>query len=356
MSLNRVLPSNVSPTSWMLNKVEKMIQPEKHWFKREVCSRVSSAVLSIPMGAASSVYHGVSPLVKLPVVVFNYTIGFIPVKGKRIGDRLPEGFLLKDMALHVYKAVAHIIIEPFIGVPLSLIYPYANIKFHEFMGLKNPQNLKGVQKKGPGKKDEKKADKKEDPSKSKTDSKSEAPPPPPPPSPGTSGAATGTGKIEPKKGSKAGKGKPKAGPALLKELKNAKLKKVTKNDPSGTKKDKAHQALEDQFDKKMGPTLSELQNQLGKTTGYYFSDDETSDDEWDFGKDDENNDQPGQGIKTPLAIPSIDAYVPPVEEPKVGNKLANIMKNLHGQGLDAQIANNNQRKAVIGVQGTYKVN
>lgn len=142
----RFLPSDTSPpTDWVLNQAQNLLDTDqKSDFKFSLnknIARIALAILSIPMGLASSAYHGLS-LLKLPVVFLNYTIGYIPVKGKRLGDRLPNGFLLKDLALHLYKAVAHIIIEPFVGLPVGIYSPAANVKLHQYLRLTKPKAKK----------------------------------------------------------------------------------------------------------------------------------------------------------------------------------------------------------------------
>lgn len=131
------MPHDISPTDWMLKGVNKMIQPTGSCVERNILSRVTLAFGSIPMGLASSGYNAIG-ILKLPTTIFKYTVGQASFKGMKIGDQMPGGFTWKDIAMHIYKAVAYFFAS-FIGVFVGIASPLANEKMHLYFGLKNPQ-------------------------------------------------------------------------------------------------------------------------------------------------------------------------------------------------------------------------
>ena len=128
-----ILPSDMSPTNWMLNGVEKMIDPKNQAFKREALSRITTLFLGCPFGVLSSAYNAAACLIKAPVTLFTVTIGQHPTIKQKIGDKLVD-FSYTELGWHIYKVAAYVISA--LLCPILGLSPKLNIDLHEKWYLK----------------------------------------------------------------------------------------------------------------------------------------------------------------------------------------------------------------------------
>jgi hypothetical protein len=149
----KVLPSSISPTNYLLSNVHFWNQEGNHFIKREILTRVVSAVATTPFALLSASYNLSAFTIKAPFVLVKYTMGLIPINYEKghwvqIMDYFPEGFELTEMFFHAYKVfvfTSTIVVSPGLG----FIYPRANIGLHSMIGLfeypKIPRQIAPVQ-------------------------------------------------------------------------------------------------------------------------------------------------------------------------------------------------------------------
>ena len=136
-----MMPVNSSPDVVLINGLNEWRHSDKPQVAQGLTRLVSLIAYPI-IALLGALYNAAAFVIKAPLTLIRYTIGFIPTKEGRVADLLPEDTTMKHMAWHLYK----MLFTPFdLGLcyPLSIIHPGANISLHEKMALV-PQETRSI--------------------------------------------------------------------------------------------------------------------------------------------------------------------------------------------------------------------
>lgn len=128
-----LMPVKSSPDVVLMSGLNEWNHSEKPGVSQGL-SRIVSLIAYPIIALLGAVYNAVAFTVKAPLTLFRYTFGFIPTKGGKVADLLPEDTSMKHMAWHLYK-VLFSVFDIFPCYPLAVIHPEANIALHTKMGL-----------------------------------------------------------------------------------------------------------------------------------------------------------------------------------------------------------------------------
>lgn len=136
------LPSRISPANTFFQYMDRW-NDSPSFSQSGLATRVYIVFLSTLFGVISTGLNIGEAVIKSPGVLLKYTIGYIPYRGERLGDRLPKGLEIDEFIKHIYNAavfgVMTTFIAPFVGL-LPFGGPRAIVWLHIKAGVVHPEN------------------------------------------------------------------------------------------------------------------------------------------------------------------------------------------------------------------------